>query len=307
MGSCFRSTRRASSIAGTSIARFFKSVAPPLPFSPATRSVSSGSPACGTSFISIPRCVPASTTSLWFPLDSHSCAIASAGKTCPPVPPPAISNFTWRVRSSRFCRLLRNIQEHSGGQQHDQQTRSTVADERERNPFRRNHAEHHGEIDQRLTQHHGRDAQREQPPETVGRSNRSAHAAPAISDKKSDHDRRADKAQLFANYGINEIGMRLRQIEELLLTLHQTHAGKSAGSHGDQRLQQLKSSALRIRSGVKKSHEPRLAVRHLCNQEVEQRHRGHRTDSNPFPGEPGHVKNRRCNENDIHGRAQIRL
>src|SRR6266478_57498 len=180
MGLCFRSTRRASSIAGTSIARFFKSVAPPLPFSPATRSVSRGNPACGTSFISIPRCVPTSTTSLPIPLESHSCAIASAGKTCPPVPPPAISNFTWRVRSSCLCRLLRDIQQHSGCQQHGEQTGSTIADERERNSFGWHHAEHHREIDQRLAQHHGRDAQREQASEPVRRSERRAHAAPAI-------------------------------------------------------------------------------------------------------------------------------
>jgi hypothetical protein len=81
MGLCFRRTRRASSIAGASIAKFLSNVAPPLPFKPATRSISSGSPACGTSFISIPRSVPTSTTSLSFPLESHSWAIASAGKT----------------------------------------------------------------------------------------------------------------------------------------------------------------------------------------------------------------------------------
>src|SRR5882724_7286426 len=220
MGLCFRSTRRASSIAGTSIARFFKSVPPPLPFSPATRIVSSGSPACCTSFISIPRCVPTSTTSLPVPLESHSCAIAIAGKTCPPVPPPAISNFTARVRSSCLCRLLRNIQKHSGGQQHDEQTGSAVADEWERNSFRRHHAEHHREIDQRLAQHHGRDAQREQPPKPVGCGKRRAHAAPAIDNEERDHNRRADEAEFFRNHGINEIGVRFWQVEELLLALH---------------------------------------------------------------------------------------
>src|SRR5467141_2674412 len=154
MGLCFRSTRRASRIAGTSIARFFKSVAPPLPFNPATRSVSNGSPACGTSFISIPRCVPTSTTSLSVPLESHSCAIASAGKTCPPVPPPAISSFISLVRLLCFRCPLRDIQEHTRCQQHDQQTRAAIADERQRNPFGRHHSEHHGKINQRLAHNH---------------------------------------------------------------------------------------------------------------------------------------------------------
>src|SRR2546422_9213835 len=173
-GLCLRSTRRASSIAGTSIAIFFTSVAPPLPFNPATRSVSSGSPAWGTSFISIPRSVPTSTTSLSVPRDIHSCAIAIAGNTCPPVPPPAISNFTWRFRSSCFYCLLRNIQQHASRQQHDEQTRSAIADERQRNPLRRHHSKHHREINQRLTQHHRRNAQRQQAPETIRSRKRSA-------------------------------------------------------------------------------------------------------------------------------------
>src|SRR6267378_3016591 len=194
-GLCLRNTRRAFSIAWANMAKFLSSVAPPFPFKPATRSVSRGSPACGTNFISIPRSVPTSTTSLWFPLASHSCAIANAGKTCPPVPPPAISNFTWPVCSSCFCCALRNIQQHTGGQQHDQQTRSPIADERQRDPFGRNHTEDHSEINQRLAQDHRGYPQRQQPPESVRRTERRAHPSPAIDDEESDHHHRPDKSQ----------------------------------------------------------------------------------------------------------------
>src|SRR5260370_25533609 len=128
------------------MSKFFSSVAPPLPFKPATRNVSSGSPVCGTSFISIPRSVPTSTTSLSLPLDSHSCAIASAGKTCPPVPPPAIKSFISLVRLLCFRCPLRDIQEHTRCQQHDQQTRAAIADKRKRNAPGRNHSEPHGQI-----------------------------------------------------------------------------------------------------------------------------------------------------------------
>jgi hypothetical protein len=79
-GRCLLRIENASMVPGTSIDRFFARVSPPLPFSPAARNVSSGSPACGTSFISIPRSVPTSTTSLSLPRDSHSRAIAMAGK-----------------------------------------------------------------------------------------------------------------------------------------------------------------------------------------------------------------------------------
>src|ERR1700681_708417 len=142
-GLCFLNTRAASSMAGASLKRFFSSVPPPLPFNPATRSVSSGSPACGTSFISIPRVVPTSTTSLSVPRDNHSRAIAIAGKTCPPVPPPAINSFTPMshkptphktssgassslLGGSLLSRLLTDIQEHASCQEHHQQTRSSV-------------------------------------------------------------------------------------------------------------------------------------------------------------------------------------
>src|SRR5690242_20068874 len=114
------------------MAKFLIKIVPPLPFRPPTRNVSSGRPACGTSFISIPRFVPTNTTSLSLPRDIHSRAIASAGKTCPPVPPPAIKSFITEALDvgghsklrvlecvaspSRLSRLLPDVQEHARGQ-----------------------------------------------------------------------------------------------------------------------------------------------------------------------------------------------
>src|SRR5215467_2551450 len=146
-GLCLRNTRRASNMAGTNIVKFLNRVAPPLPLSPATRRVSSGRPACGTSLISIPRSVPTSTTSLSFPRASHSRAMASAGKTCPPVPPPAIRSFTRDARTSSFYSLLGDIQQHAGAEQHYQQTRAAITDEGQRNAFGRHHSQNDGEVD----------------------------------------------------------------------------------------------------------------------------------------------------------------
>src|SRR6266478_460836 len=231
-GLCLRSTVNASARPGPSIARFLTSVPPPLPLSPATRSVSSGSPACGTSFISIPRCVPTSTTSRSVPRDIHSRAMASAGKTWPPVPPPAISSFMPYARSPcRLRGLLRNIQEHAGGQQHHQQTRATVADKRQRNPFRRHHAQHHSKINERLKQNHRCDTESEQPPKSIRRPKSRTQAAPAVHREQRDDNHRAEKAQFLANHCVNEIGMRLRQIKKFLLALHQAHTGKSTGAN----------------------------------------------------------------------------
>ena len=133
----------------------------PMPFRPAERIVSSGKPACGTKRISIPRSVPTNTLPCSLPGYSHSRATASAGKTWPPVPPPAISSFKFlgsAASPTLACllhaqaRLLADVQEHAGGQQHHQQARAAVADERQRNSLGRHHPQHHAEIDQRLAQ-----------------------------------------------------------------------------------------------------------------------------------------------------------
>src|ERR1035438_3840220 len=219
--------RMASSKPGPKMARFFTSVAPPLPFNPPARSVSSGSPAWGTSFISIQRCVPTSTTSLPLPLDNHSRAMAMAGKTWPPVPPPAIKSFTCLC----FFRLLADVQEHAGSQQHHQQTRAAIADEREWNAFGRHHAEHHHEVDERLAEDHCRDAQREQPAKPIGGGKRCAQSAPRINPEKGNHQNGADESQLFADHCVDEIGVRFRKIKELLFTLHQANAGEATRTY----------------------------------------------------------------------------
>src|SRR5438876_2721964 len=142
--------------------------------------------------------------------------MAMAGKTWPPVPPPAINNFTdLAVRSSghdiscpylksfpfvpAFARsfgpgLLRDIEEHASSQQHDEQTRATVADKRQRNSLGGHHAENDGEIDERLTKHHGSDAEGEEAAKTVRRRKCGTQSAPAVNSEERDDDDGADEA-----------------------------------------------------------------------------------------------------------------
>ena len=154
--------------------------------------VSSGSPACGTSRASIPRSVPTNTTPLSpsLPRRSHSFATASAGKTCPPVPPPAINKFFASALTS-VC-VLADVQQHSGCQKHSEQARSSVADERQRNPLRRHQAEHYAQIDQRLAHDHRRDPDSKQTPESVRRFHRGHESAPAVYREQRQHDARQE-------------------------------------------------------------------------------------------------------------------
>src|SRR5580765_5307121 len=302
---------KASSIPGASWAKFLTSVTPPLPFSPAARKVSSGSPACGTSFISIPRCVPTSTTSLSPPRDSHSLAIAIAGKTWPPVPPPAISNFIaairLRVAGSSRGRLLRNIQQHTCGQQHYQQTRTAIADKRQRNSLGGNHAQHHRKINQRLKNDHGGNSESQETTESIGSGECCSNSPPSVNREKCDHDHGPDKAQLFANHRVNEIGMRFGKIEKFLLAFHQADTGETAGADGNERLQQLKPGALRITVWIEKGHQARLTIGDVSDQQIKSWQRRCGASSNPLPGKSGDIQNSSGDQNDVHRSSEIGL
>src|SRR5579864_3848232 len=120
----------------------------PIPLRPAERINSSLRPASGTNRDSIPRCVPTKITSLVSSRLSHSRATAIAGITCPPVPPPAISNFKpplARLTTHCFTRLLADIQEHASAHQHDEKTRAAIAYERQRNSLRGHHSHHNAQ------------------------------------------------------------------------------------------------------------------------------------------------------------------
>jgi len=122
-------------------------------------------------------------------------------KTWPPVPPPAIKSFMARPISLGL-RLLRNIQEHACGQEHYEQTRTAVADERQRNSFRRHACRAHSEIDKRLAKNHRGDAKREKAAKTIGRGKRRAQTAPAVNREQSNDDDGADKAEFLADHCI---------------------------------------------------------------------------------------------------------
>src|SRR5205823_13289193 len=73
-------------------------------------------------------------------------AIASAGRTCPAVPPAAI-----RHRSSRDPPMTtRDVKEDPDCEEVDNEARAAVGDERQRDPGQRRHTEHGGEVDHGL-------------------------------------------------------------------------------------------------------------------------------------------------------------
>src|SRR6266542_663271 len=179
-----------------------------------------GKPALGTSRVSRPRAVPTNAASC--PRWRSSSAMASAGITWPPVPPPARTIFI------SIC-LLRDVEQHS-----------------------------HAGIEKRLNADHGRDANGQQAGEVVARVPRRAQSAEAEEGEGRDKTDGAEPSQLFADHGEDEVGLRLGQIKEFLCAFHQSAPEDPSRAHGDQRLNDVESRALRVGIGIDEGeHAPR--------------------------------------------------
>src|SRR5882762_1119840 len=133
------------------------------------------------------------------------------------------------------------------------------------------------------------------------------HPSPAINDKERNHDHCPDKTQFLADHRTDKIRVRLREIEELLFALHQANAREAARADGNERLKQLKSSALRIGIRVQESGQSGLPVRYLRDEQI---HRGNRSGEphcEPLPGETSNEQNGGGHDENIDRRPKVRL
>src|SRR5438132_2781270 len=80
------------------------------------------------------------------PRSRSASATASAGSTCPAVPPAAIRH----LNSRRSCMTTRDVKEDPDRQELDHEARAAVRDERKRDPGQRSHPDHGGDVDRRL-------------------------------------------------------------------------------------------------------------------------------------------------------------
>ena len=81
---------------------------------------------------------------------------------------------------------------------------------------------------------------------------RSAMRSPrhVITQKQTSDGGRADQAELLGDDRVDEVGVRLRQVEQLLHAVHQPAPEHAAGADGDQRLDDLEAVAERVRPGI---------------------------------------------------------
>ncbi len=213
-------------------------------------------PAAGTSVASIRSGEPAKLTLA--PRALNASATASAGRTCPAVPPAAITHL---ILLAGCCIVDRDVKEDADGGEAGDEARATVADERERDAGERRDAQDGAEVDGGLAAHEGRQAGREPLPERVSAAQRDPEAGVPEGRVGEDHGGGAEQAELLADDREDHVGRRLGQVVDLLDALAEPDAEDPAGAERDQRLDGLEAGAFRVLPRVDERDEAGAAVR----------------------------------------------
>src|SRR3954469_3848531 len=220
---------------------------------PATRNASNAYPRSGTSVASTRSGDPANVTST--PRARRASATASDGATCPTVPPAAIS-----ARSCRSSATTRDVKEHAHREEGDNERRASVRHEGQRNSGQWRQAEHGSEVDRRLPCDQGRDPGCE--PLAEGILALQGEPQSGVRERAIARDEHggADEPELLADDGEDHVGVRLRQVMDLLDPLAEPPSEDAAGTEADLRLHVLQAGAEWILPRIEEREEARPAV-----------------------------------------------
>src|SRR5687767_1100190 len=168
--------------------------------------VSSSNPASGTSLASTRSGDPANVTLT--PRSRRAAATASDGRTCPAVPPAAIS-----ARNSLWGPLIASdVKEDPDGREQYDEARAAVGDERQRDPGQRRDAQHGRKVDGRLAADERRDPGCQELPEGITAAQRDREARERERGEGGDHGRRPDQAELLADHGEDHVRLLLWEV-----------------------------------------------------------------------------------------------
>src|SRR6266850_6352559 len=231
---------------------------------------------------------PANTISTPRRRAASSSAIAMPGYRCPPVPPPAttiVSDAT--SGDARLRRMLRDVQQHPEGAQADDQARAAVGQERQRDPLRRHQTQRYRHVHHRLRDQPDRNPH----PEVITTAVRGAHgrhdAAPEQHPERRNHRRGSDQPQLLRDHREDEIGVRLRQEEQLLAALADALAVQAAAGHCQDRLAHLEAGPQRVVLRVQERQDAANAVRRLYDHHGDRQGAGAAAEHEVAPAQPG--------------------
>jgi hypothetical protein len=195
--------------------------------------------------------------------------------------------------------VLRDVEQHTHAKQIDQERRAAKADQRKRNPLGRHQPEHHADVHHRLRRDHGGQPKRDKRAKRVFGAQGDAQAAPC-DDAEAEEDRgRANQSELLADDGIDEVGMRLRQIEQLLHAGHQAAAEDTACADGDKRLNDLETVAKGVGPWIPERQQTSPAVRRRDEHQI---NRGKRNEGQPDEIAVVQARREHHHRNDEHER-----
>src|SRR3954453_3672606 len=197
---------------------------------------------------------PANVT--WTPRRLNSSATASAGSTCPAVPPAAIRHLS--CLSSATCR---DVKEDPDRNELHYEAGAAVGDERQRNSRQRSKPEDGGEVDRGLAADERREPRSKALAERVAALQRGLEARPREEDVREDQRRGSEQAELLADDGEDHVGVRLRQEMDLLHALPQPVADEMTRAEADLRLDDLEARSLRVLPRVEEAEQARTHVR----------------------------------------------
>src|SRR5437762_2880897 len=139
--------------------------------------------------------------------------------------------------------------------------RAAVGEERQGQPLGREAAEHYARVHHALEDERERHAEGEQAREPILMSDGDAEATRRHHREEREDDERPGQAELLADHREEEVGVRLGEVEHLLLARAEPHAPQAPRAEGDERLLQLEVDAERIAVRVEEGDDARPAIR----------------------------------------------
>src|SRR5437899_6035167 len=290
-GRCAKIARALCQNARSNLAGSRKNAKAPLPRTPEKLTQAISYPRLGTRAASMPVFAPSQTTRQ--PDWRRSSATARPGKTWPPAPPAMImmvratmASLRSRADSAHELAILPiDPQQHRERQAVREQAAPAEAHERKREALGGQHAHVHAHVDERLHPEPHPDPLSDQRRVRALQGHRLAADGECPQHqprKERDYRDHPHESQLFADHREQEVGMRLREIEELLDARPQSDAEPFAAAECDERVRKLVAAAERIRPGINEAEDPLHAVRGRQDQSGEARCTNHDQTTEPI-------------------------
>jgi hypothetical protein len=191
------------------------------------------------------------------PRDLSASATASAGRTCPAVPPAAIRHLGDCCDTT----VDGDVKEDPDGSEADHEARAPVGDERKRHACERREPHDRAHVHSRLAANQRSQPRGEPLPEGIAAAEGDVEARVGKERERTDHREDADQAELLADDGEDHVRRCLGQVVDLLHALAEADAEDPSRSQGDHRLHGLEARSLRVMPGVEEAEDARAAVR----------------------------------------------